>query len=497
MTDNEQLFRPETVDEQIEQFATSEAHGQGASFDVQFVQTLQHIYQSDVSAEDRTSLARAKQRIANKKAALHPPSAPGETNVVPFQSTRSAVMQITLSSNQRKPSTLWRTFNMLAAVLVIGLVVGSWIAVTHLAKQQTQTWQSVNTPVPGGKALYVSPSGNDHNDGSVAHPFATIQKAADVVKPGTTVYVLPGTYNEDVVVKRDGTTDARIAFISQKKWEAKIKTTNDDVPWTTKADYIDIVGFDISSDGARDGVMNLGSFTRTIGNRIHSIPGKCDSIGGSGVTDGNYQAHDNDIIGNVVFDIGSTYPRLCQYVHAIYHTNARGHIVNNIAYNNAGIGINLWHAATDSIVSNNLVFDNKEHGISVGTVSDNADSGKGGNFIVTNNISINNGLLGIRERRGINSHNQFLNNIVYGNGDAAFGDETYKWPSADGTRDIGTVSKDVMFVRFKADGTGDYHLQAGSPAIDAGTNIGAPTTDVDGKPRPEGKGYDIGPFEYQ
>lgn len=188
---------------------------------------------------------------------------------------------------------------------------------------------------------------------------------------------------------------------------------------------------------------------------------------------------------------------MCEFVHAIYHTNVRGHILNNITYDNAGIGINLWHAATDSIVSNNLVFDNQEHGISVGTNPDDANGNRGGNFIVTNNMSINNGMLGIRERGGTGPHNRLLNNIVYGNGKAAFGDEMYSWSSAANTKDVGTITKDAMFVHFKADGTGNYHSQATSPAIDAGTNIGAPATDFDGKPRPKGKGYDIGPFEYQ
>lgn len=44
---------------------------------------------------------------------------------------------------------------------------------------------------------------------------------------------------------------------------------------------------------------------------------------------------------------------------------------------------------------------------------------------------------------------------------------------------------------------GDLHLKAGSPAIDAGTDSGAPTTDFDGKPRPYGAGYDIGAYEYE
>ena len=99
----------------------------------------------------------------------------------------------------------------------------------------------------GGKALYVSATGNDSNDGSQAHPFATLQQAASVVTPGTTVHVLPGTYTDPVTLTRDGTAQARIIFRSETRWGAKIKTTGSQAPWTTRADYIDIVGFDISS----------------------------------------------------------------------------------------------------------------------------------------------------------------------------------------------------------------------------------------------------------
>jgi hypothetical protein len=41
----------------------------------------------------------------------------------------------------------------------------------------------------------------------------------------------------------------------------------------------------------------------------------------------------------------------------------------------------------------------------------------------------------------------------------------------------------------------DFRLQAGSPAIDAGTPDGAPATDKDGVPRPCGKGFDVGAHE--
>ena len=51
--------------------------------------------------------------------------------------------------------------------------------------------------------------------------------------------------------------------------------------------------------------------------------------------------------------------------------------------------------------------------------------------------------------------------------------------------------------RFEDVANFNFHLQAGSPAIDAGNNTYAPTADYDGLPRPSGKAADIGPFEVQ
>jgi hypothetical protein len=42
----------------------------------------------------------------------------------------------------------------------------------------------------------------------------------------------------------------------------------------------------------------------------------------------------------------------------------------------------------------------------------------------------------------------------------------------------------------------DFHLQSTSPAINAGSASGAPTTDFDGNARPQGSAYDIGAYEY-
>ena len=61
---------------------------------------------------------------------------------------------------------------------------------------------------------YVSPSGNDTKNGSLQHPFLTLQHAADIAEPGTTVYVREGTYDvrDGLIFTKSGTADNYIVF---------------------------------------------------------------------------------------------------------------------------------------------------------------------------------------------------------------------------------------------------------------------------------------------
>ena len=55
------------------------------------------------------------------------------------------------------------------------------------------------------------------------------------------------------------------------------------------------------------------------------------------------------------------------------------------------------------------------------------------------------------------------------------------------------IETDPLFVSIE---NSDYRLQADSPCIDAGTSVGAPTTDIEGNSRPQGAGYDMGAYEF-
>ncbi|MFF4162185.1 sigma-70 family RNA polymerase sigma factor [Streptomyces sp. NPDC001741] len=62
--------------------------------------------------------------------------------------------------------------------------------------------------------IYLAPDGSDDGDGSRARPFATLAKAASVVRPGQTIALRGGTYrpSEETSLTTDGTPDRRITL---------------------------------------------------------------------------------------------------------------------------------------------------------------------------------------------------------------------------------------------------------------------------------------------
>jgi parallel beta-helix repeat protein len=59
-----------------------------------------------------------------------------------------------------------------------------------------------------GSVFYVSPSGDDAHPGTVALPWRTIQKAADTLSAGQTVYIRTGVYRERVIPQHAGSASA-------------------------------------------------------------------------------------------------------------------------------------------------------------------------------------------------------------------------------------------------------------------------------------------------
>jgi hypothetical protein len=371
---------------------------------------------------------------------------------------------------------------------------GALVPPTDATTQLIATNATIAATAPSIYNLYVATTGSDSNPGSQAKPFKTIQRAANMAKPSTTVHVAAGTYHENVITKVHGTSTARIRYVSDTKWGAKLIGSGTQGMWTNNANYTDIVGFDISGPG-RLGVLNQGSYTLVQGNHVHNLTlsGGCTGSGGAGIMNAVYTASDGDIIGNVVHDIGV--PGKCNSVHGIYHANLRGHIYNNVVYRSSSWGIHLWHAANNVMIANNTSFANGGGSMGGGIIEGVGDA-PGGKILtntkIVNNIVYNNPANGILQYCSsgsscIGSGNVVANNLVYGNGKAI----TMKVGSA-----TGTVSADPKFVSYQSSGTlGNYRLQSTSPAVNKGIATSAPTTDIDGIARPRGGAFDIGAYE--
>ena len=61
---------------------------------------------------------------------------------------------------------------------------------------------------------WVAPNGSDTDPGSQEKPFRTVQKAADVVRPGDTCTVRGGRYREAVTIRHSGTDGKPIRFVA-------------------------------------------------------------------------------------------------------------------------------------------------------------------------------------------------------------------------------------------------------------------------------------------
>ena len=140
---------------------------------------------------------------------------------------------------------------------------------------------STPTPTPTGVTYYVSPNGSNSNQGtSQTSAWATIQHAADVMRPGDTAIVLAGIYNERVSVSRSGQNGRPITF------QAMAGTTATMQGFQMNANYIQVLGFDITNNNQTDetawGIYLIGSNNTVSDNNIHDLCAEGIYVSGNG-----------------------------------------------------------------------------------------------------------------------------------------------------------------------------------------------------------------------
>jgi parallel beta-helix repeat protein len=398
--------------------------------------------------------------------------------------------------------------------------------------------------VPAGAATYhVSPTGSG-SACTLAAPCRQIRTALTLVAPNDIVQVADGSYLGFDVDDIDGLPGQPITIRATGTGAVVTVTTdrpdNRDTIFITFSDWIVVDGLRASNANraavridqshhvtVRNGVFGnngtWGIFTDFSDDTLLEGNTCFGSVGEHGI----YVSNSSDrptVRGNHLYDNSA----------AGLHMNgdesaggdgiiSGGLVENNVIHGNGvggGAGINM-DGVQDTVVRNNLLYDNHATGI-VAFQGDGAQGPRGLQILHNTVDQASNGrwALQIFDTTGailvrnnvLYTRHAFRGTLNYGNAaDVANTDSDYNVldrisPDGDATvftlaqwqaqgHEPHSVAWGPLAALFVNANGGDYHLPAGSPAVDRGITLPGVTVDIEGNPRPQGASSDAGAYE--
>ncbi|HEX9704673.1 MAG TPA: Ig-like domain-containing protein [Gemmatimonadales bacterium] len=377
------------------------------------------------------------------------------------------------------------------------------------------TCPQLPTPPPGyctGRVVTVSP-------GSATIP---------TLSPGDVVVFEDGIYTDTdgdgtiVSVQQGGTAAGYVTFVARNRWGAKIDGQNNTARYGfnfgNAVSYVRIHGFDIFGMGSTyDGTVAApsasgimiqvgGAFAQIVGNHIHHISNFCNPT--IRAQTGIFIQHPSVLVeGNVLNDIGRFDPG----------ENGCTYPAGFTKYRTSNTGVYLQNGP-DNITIRNNVFSNHRNGWGVffyqGTPSNvkilNNTFAFGNPYWSQTHIFSDADLVDVQIRNNVFydpaggylmawdleplvnvviSHNVASGQLLISGAD---GSPVTTLPPGM-TESNNRYATDPML----ADpGTFDFHLRAGSPAIDMGMYLAEVTHDFEWRTRPRGAAYDAGAYEF-
>jgi hypothetical protein len=126
-----------------------------------------------------------------------------------------------------------------------------------------------------------APGAADTNPGTEQLPFKTVQHAADMARPGDTVYIMAGRYNERVKLRAGGIEGKPIAFVAKPRRSVTV------AGFDLEASCIRVEGFEITAAEPATAVQLHGSHCDILDNYIHDMMTAVSGTVGKPSADGN------------------------------------------------------------------------------------------------------------------------------------------------------------------------------------------------------------------
>ena len=397
-------------------------------------------------------------------------------------------------------------------------------------------------PLASAETYYVAASGDDGNPGTLSEPWRTLQHAADTIGPGDTVEVRGGNY-AGMYLDTSGTAAQPIVFEAYQNETPSIVADNAITPDGINlegASWVTVQGFTVNGR-SRAGIRAVTCEHVTIRGNVMDrndvwgvLTGFCDDLlienniaSRSGEQHGIYVSNSGDrpvIRGNLIWGNRANGIHMNGDVSQGGDGIISGAIVEaNVIYGNGaggGSGINC-DGVQDSLIRNNLIYDQHASGISLYQIDGGGPSS--GNRVLNNTVLIasngrwalniqdgavnttarNNILLNAHPFRGsidisfdslpgfTDDHNAVMDRFTSDGGDSIL--TLVEWQQETGLDAHSFVATQAAL--FVDAGSDDYHLSPTSPALDAGETRADVPTDIAGVARPQGAGFDIGAYE--
>jgi parallel beta-helix repeat protein len=240
---------------------------------------------------------------------------------------------------------------------------------------------------------FASPHGSDRASGTIAHPFATPSRLISSLRPGQTGCLRGGVYRQDVTVRRGGASGRPIVLRSYPGQRATIVGRlylARGARYTTIA-YLTLVGRELGracSNMCPSPTVNADDTTFVHDDVTNDhADASCFLLGDSHGVYG--PANDTTIEDDHIHDCGQMPPT--NYDHGIYVEESYGSkIVDNLIYNNADRGIQLYPQAMATSITGNVIDGNGEGVVFGASGSQSSDDNMvEGNIIINSRVLYN------------------------------------------------------------------------------------------------------------
>jgi len=413
--------------------------------------------------------------------------------------------------------------------------------------------------VRGGTIRFVSTSGADSGAGTFAAPWRTLGYTVSNMTNGDIAYAMNGVtatndgavYNAALIPGSPGTASLPKAVVAYPGATVTIGSVSG-----LQRGIMLCQGLSSCSDSsfwifggiqlrANELAVQAGGVTNF---RLTGSDVTCPNGTGASACIEDANMPNVDLLGNNVHDVG--FAGSDKTYHAIYYGSGSNASHETIAWNSVhdvqgcrGIQIHVdgSQTMTDIHLHDNLIYNIRCDGINLSTVNPDAgvvevynnviyNAGRGpdphdgsasysgiringsastGFVEVYNNTFYNCGSGGSdASTQGPYSvwiRSRLRNNIAVqvskpyftsAGGSSLMSGSNNLWSGGSGSPPSQTTGNITANPGFVSTSTPDFHLQSGSPAIDAGLVIGTLTLDHDGTTRPQGAGFDIGAYEF-